>query len=128
MLFQESLTLPPNTTEESKVTTTMYLLSGTITKVHILFPPGCNGLAKLEIYNKSFKLWPTSPDEYFFGDTYPFEWSEDYDINENPYTLTLSGYNIDNVYPHTVTVKIAMLTGSAGWSEYLARLIGKPIG
>lgn len=128
MLYQESLTIPPNTDSNVPVSQDMELLPGTITKIEILFPPGCNGLAHLEIYQKIHKLWPSSPDASFFGDTYPISWNEDYEVNEIPYSLTLLGWNLDNLYPHTVTVRIAMLTGSDGWADYLAKLIGKPIG
>jgi hypothetical protein len=126
MLYQKDIILPPNTTSLTAVYETVALLPGTVTKVSILFPPGCNALARLEIYNKSFKLWPSSPDESFFGDTYPIEWTEDYDINETPYELILKGWNLDELYTHTVTVKFAVLTGNDGWETYFRKLVGIP--
>lgn len=124
MLYQGILTIPANTDKTSPVETNVNVLPGTVNKVYILFPPGCNGLAHIEIYNKNRKVWPTSPDESFYGDTFPFDWEEDYLVDELPYVLTLRGWNLDNLYEHNVVVRFSILTGQEGWLQYFQHLVG----
>lgn len=124
MNYSSELTIPPNTSQLNPVTASVEMLPGTVTRVRLDFPPGCFGLARVEIWHKSFKLWPSSPMSYFAGDTFPIEWPEDYQLVEAPFTLTIKGWNLDNVYPHTVTVRFAVLTGLSGWQRYFAQMFG----
>lgn len=124
MLYTTSLTIPANTSQAAFVSDDILLVPGTITRVFVHFPPGCCGLAHVVIMDKSFQLWPTSPGESLHGDTYPIEWAEDYLIRENPYQLTVRGWNLDNLYDHTVTVMLALLSGSEGWRSLMGKLVG----
>jgi hypothetical protein len=128
MLYEGQLTIPANISKLSPVTHDIVMVPGQVNLIHILFPPGCAGLAGLRIFEKSKQLWPSSPDVWLIGDTAPVVFPEDYMVREEPYTFTLTGYNEDTLYEHTITVYISLLGGTEGWQQQLAKLFGlRPI-
>lgn len=124
MLYTVELTIPPNTELNTYVSNRVHMLPGTITEIDIRFPPGCSGLARVAIFEKEHILWPTPGDVWFYADTFPITFTEDYVIREDPFTLEVRGYNIDNLYEHTVLVMINVLVGEQGWTKYLTNILG----
>lgn len=124
MIYQCSLSIPPNTAQSSPTRNTVIMTKGTITKVEIIFPPGCSGLVHLQILHHESIIFPSSPDESFIGDTFPIMWNEDFTIDENPFTLVVKGWNLDTRYSHSPIVRFEMLSQTNSFQEYLTKLIG----
>lgn len=123
MLYQTELTVPANTLITSPVETSIELIFGTVNQVEIMFPPGSAGLLKVAVFWKQFKLWPSTPERWFYADNYVFKWPEDFRVIEHPFSLRLVGYNEDTVYPHTVILRIAMLSGTNTLTDYLNQIL-----
>lgn len=124
MLYQAHLTIPANTLEIAKVETILKLPQGIINKVEVAFPPGCNALAHVQVYIKEHLVFPSSPDDSFAWDNYTEQWAEDFNLNEAPYELAFRGWNLDENYEHTITLRIAMLSNTNSMAAYLQKLIG----
>lgn len=124
MLYQLEITIPAQTQKANPVLDRLVLPQGVINQVEIAFPPGCAALAYVEIYVKEHKIWPSDPSSAFHWDDYTLRWSEDFRMDEQPFELIVKGWNIDDIYPHTVTVRVSMLSNTSNFEQYLTRLIG----
>jgi hypothetical protein len=124
MLYQQTLSLPPATPKTSPIRETLIMSKGTVTKVEIIFPPGCAGLAHIQILHHESIIFPSSPDESFIGDTFPISWNEDFPVTESPFTFVIQGWNLDTRYAHSPVVRFEMLSNANSLQDYLAKLIG----
>lgn len=124
MLYQLELTIPSQTLQSNPLEGHLILPKGVINQVEVAFPPGCAALAYVEIYVKEHKIWPSDPDSAFHWDNYTLRWNEDFAMEEIPFELVVRGWNRDELYEHTVTVRVAMLSKTSNFEQYLTRLIG----
>lgn len=113
MLFTWDINIPKNRTFAAPVEQDLYLAHGIITWVSILFPPGCAGLAHCTIHHYAKQIFPSVEDQDLSGDTFPIEWNEYYEMYAEPYILKFTGWNLDDTYPHKITVRIAILPRKA---------------
>ena len=124
MQYQCTLLIPALTAQANPARATISLGPGIISKVSIIFPPGCAGLAHIQILHKEHLLFPSSPDENYIGDTFPIEWIEYFPLNEGPYELTVIGWNTDTLYSHSPMVRFEMLSKAKTLGDYFKRLFG----
>lgn len=123
MLYSYSLTIPPNTPQDNPIELEMPLTPGIISGVDIRFPPGCAGLARCVIKYHEGVIFPSSAESYFAADTYPIQWVENLQFNVIPAVLTLVGWNIDNLYEHTITCHIAITEANSSVEALARRLL-----
>ena len=102
-----SVTTPANTTKENAVETVAQVTAGIITHVWIKHPPGCFGLAHLNISDGLNQIYPTNKDEDYHGDEFPMEFDDAYEVAK-PAKLYLLTWNDDTVYDHVVDVRITV--------------------
>ena len=113
MLFTWNITIPKNTTFASPVVRELRLAHGIITWYSILFPPGCAGLAHCTIHHYSKQIVPSVESMDLKGDAFPIEWNDYYEMYAEPYILKFTGWNLDDTYPHTIYIRIAILPRKA---------------
>ena len=113
MLFTWDINIPKNTAFASPVVQDLYVAQGIITWVSVLFPPGCAGLAHATIHHYSKQIVPSVEGMDLSGDTFPIEWNEYYEMYAEPYILKFTGWNLDDTYPHKITIRIAVLPRKA---------------
>jgi hypothetical protein len=123
MLYQGELVVPPNTLITDTVETELKVIRGTVSQVEVMFPPGSAGLLKVAVFYRRFRLWPTSPDMWFYADNYVFKWGEDFRFDSAPFSLRIVGYNEDELYSHSVIVRLAMNIGNVGLTDYLKSIL-----
>lgn len=123
MLYQTELTVAANTPITSLVEADMNLINGVVNQVEVMFPPGSAGLLKVAIFYHEFRLWPSSPETWFYADNYVFNWKEDFRVDESPFSLRVVGYNDDTDYAHTAIVRLAMLSGGLTVERYLQSIL-----
>ena len=109
MFYDYTFAIPANTAEANPERFDCKLTHGVIHKVEVGFPAGCAGLAHLKILQGLHQVWPTNPEGSFNTDNFTISFNEYYELTEPPYILTLSGYNEDDTYPHTIEVRFAIL-------------------
>lgn len=106
--YSQSLTVPPNTPASAPSTVDFSLFPGLITHVWFQFPRGCAGLLHARVLRVENQVWPTNGGGDLASDGFIVDFAEEYDLTDGPFLLTLSAYNLDDTYQHTVTVWIAM--------------------
>lgn len=62
-------------------------------------------------------MWPTNPQGSFNTDGYTIGFNEHLKFTHEPYILTLSGWNLDDTYDHTLEVRIGILPQEVPISE-----------
>ncbi|OGR93598.1 MAG: hypothetical protein A2V88_00435 [Elusimicrobia bacterium RBG_16_66_12] len=133
MLYEIDATAPANTAASAPVEVAARLNKGVITQVGVQIPQGCMGLARAQVWRGGHQLWPTTPGAYFKGDGAVIEWPEDYELTDEPLSLTLRVWNIDDTYNHTLTFRFSTITLQAaeegrGIPTILRRLAGFLLG
>ncbi|MBA7577681.1 hypothetical protein ES708_19534 [subsurface metagenome] len=97
----------------SKKEVPMRLAPGIITWVSVLFPPGCHGMVKCQIFHHEHQIFPSRDVMSLSGDGVPIEWSEYYEMYEAPYDLKARLWGENCTYDHTVSIRIAVLPRKA---------------
>jgi len=114
MLFQRDLLIKVGKTAVDPATSTMVLCEGTITRYSVLFPPGCAGLAHVQIWLGGFQLIPWSRGLWLHGDDHLVTGDTNYPVGPAPRLITVKGYNEDTENPHTVTVMLEVTPAPGG--------------
>lgn len=125
MIFSFDLTLSKSTIYTPVSQFEMKLCAGVIHKIDIVFPSGCMGLVSVGIFNALNKVWPTNSDKYFAANDEIITFREHHIFDVEPYTLYLQGWNDDDTFDHTITVRFGVLPKSviAPWlMSYADRL------
>jgi hypothetical protein len=107
--YDVSFTIPANTAKASPKEDDVKLTHGVIHRVEIGFPSGCRGLAHVQIRHGLHQVWPTNPDGDFRADRYTIPINDYYQLLEEPYILTLVGWNLDDTYDHTLEMRFGIL-------------------
>lgn len=109
MLFEYPLTIPANTAEAAPTEDLVALAPGTISRVEVQFPRGCVGLVHVQVWRSEHQVWPTNVDGSIAGENTNIIWPEAYDLDDEPYDLTLRGWSDDDSFPHKITFRFAVL-------------------
>lgn len=109
MFYVYHATTPANTAKADKIITPMQLAMGGITKVEILFPPGCAGLVYCGIWDALHQLWPTNPDGYFQSAKETISLMAGVAFVTEPFVVYAHTWNLDDTYEHTLTFRFEVL-------------------
>jgi len=109
MFFEYALTIPANTLEAAPEELTAALAPGTVASVGVDFAPGCRGLVHVSMWRSDHQVWPVNLDGDIAADGKVVEWPEDYDLNDEPYDLTLKGWSPNTSFAHTIIFRFALL-------------------
>ncbi len=114
MFYDFAITVSANTAKAAPTTQELKLTHGVIHRVEVEFPAGCAGLVHCGLLQGIHQLWPTNPDGSFASDDYVIAIYEDYELATEPYVVKFVGWNLDDTYDHTVTVRIGVLDSGPG--------------
>jgi len=109
MLFQGTITIPKNTTQAAPTEVILKIALGIIAKIMVRPRPGHASLAHLIILHHEHQIAPSTENMDLHGDNWPIDWEEYYESYQPPYELKLKGWNVDDTYPHTFDVYVAVL-------------------
>jgi len=118
--YDVPLTIPANTPDLTPEDLEVKLTHGVIHRVEVEFPKYCAGLAYLQIYHMGHQVWPTNPGGAFNTDDYIIVIDDYFELLGPPYVLKLRGWNLDDTYSHTITVRFGM------YPAWVARAIYGP--
>lgn len=110
MDFKCDLAIPQNTAKESPISQDLGIVRGKITGIKVFLPWGCAGLAGVSIWYASWQIAPITLNEYLTGNETLHDIDMDYDVLEEPLTLIVKGYNLDDTYEHTPWIRVSMIT------------------
>ncbi len=107
--YEFDVTSPANTLQAAPTEASANLNAGVVTHVGVQIPRGCVGLVHAQIWRADFQVWPTNPDGDFQGDDVVIEWNDEFAIEDEPTSLRLIVWNLDDSFPHTLTFRFALL-------------------
>lgn len=105
MFYDFPITTLKNTTYENRKRTFIHLAKGKIVQVSLLFPSGSVGLLYLRIFRGGFQLYPFNPDGYFQTSGEIINFTDEYEMNNEPYDLVTETWNLDETYDHVLHVR-----------------------
>lgn len=109
MQYDFAITIPANTPADAPQETELQLTAGILHSVWIEFPPGCAGLAHVRIGQPEANFLPSNPDGSFAGDSCVIPIMEYKELISGADLLKAFCWNLDDTYPHTVTIRLGVL-------------------
>lgn len=125
MVYIHNLTIPSKQEEEYPFIEIMSLVKGLIYQIGLLFPPGCAGLAHVMIKDGLHQIWPSKEKTWFSSDAETISFDETYEILHDPAQINIVGYNEDDTWHHTITVRIGIVDKEIYQARYLPHLAYK---
>ncbi len=101
-------TISKGTEEDNPLEFILPMASGVIESIDVEFPAGCCGLAGVKIINEDWQLIPWNNDQWLTGDNRSFILPIHYPVTQPPYRLVIQGYNLDDVYNHTIRIGVML--------------------
>jgi len=109
MIFEVRLTVPAGTAKSAPSRLEITVTRGVITRFGWFWPPGTEQLGHAVIRYQGRQLIPQNPDEDMTDDGLGPVFDTYLPLRSRPYRLTLEAWNDDDTYPHTVTVRFALV-------------------
>ena len=118
------LKIPKNTLKDLPIEHPLKIDEGVITRVSVLIPAGHHALAGMRILYGIRHFFPAGEDQWLSGEDESVIADEFWDLPEQPCTLRVQGFNIDDTYDHTFYIRITALPREAALAHrlYLRRL------
>lgn len=108
MFYSFDLTIPANTLEAAAVTLRARMVPGTLHHVAVQFPPGCRGLVQTRAFHAAHQLFPSNQDAVLASDAFTVEWTEEWELAQRPFFLTLEGFSPGTSFAHVITWRFAV--------------------
>lgn len=121
MFYAWNFKLLADKTEATRTKHELYMEKGTITRFEVVFPKGCANLVYVHINDALHQVYPKDPDHKFIGDGVVIAGSDEYEIKEEPFTMQFYGWNTDDIYDHTITVRMQIVPAK----EILHKVVGE---
>lgn len=129
MIYSQVLTMDPLTQLPTTETVELAVAPGVVKQVFLTFPAGLGGLVGVRVRRSNRVLWPTNPDAWFIADNFTFGFVENLELDDEPLSLILEGYNNDCIKPHSVYFHFAIVRERADLlSELLSTRPALPVG
>lgn len=119
MIYQAAITESANTAQADATRTVIPVTRGLIWSIEVQFPPGCSGLAHLQLFDGKYQLFPASNGQSLAADGAILSYDDLYYKGAAPFVLVAKTWNLDDTYPHTMTVRVGMASNPAFMSRYL---------
>lgn len=108
-LYAKKLIVPANTIEDNPVSTDFIIKEELITKMEVVFPPGCYHLVGIKIFYGIKRLWPEDIETYLYGDNEVISWQEFQRLPSTYSLLTVYGISPDTHYDHAILIRMFTL-------------------
>jgi len=119
MIYQSTIATTKGGSAGSKEVTVLTVTQGLIWLIEVEFPPGCCGLAHLQIFDGSYQVVPATPGESLHGDAVTLSLDDLYMKDAAPWELVVKTWNTDDTYDHQLTVRVGQAQSEAEMSRYM---------
>lgn len=119
MIIQKTHIYPALGSITNPVKNVIRLGIGVLYKFEIYFPPGSCGLTSIRLLYNTRQIYPMPIDEYFRGERNTISFEDTFISDTPPYELIIEGYNVDEVYDHTVIVRLGFESDPAFIVRYI---------
>lgn len=119
MIYSHKITIAASKPASDPQHDVLKVTKGFVYKVEVHFPPGCAGLAHIAIFDGGFQCWPSTTGDSFNTDGYCISFDDSYLKLVAPYQFDIYGYNEDDTWPHTIQVRIGMVSSDLFIARFL---------
>jgi len=110
MIYTKTITEPNGGSAINPSQYRMPVTEGLIYQFELYFPPGSSGLLYVCVEDGAHRIWPSEPDEWFFGDNTLISFPDKYFISTSPTELFIYAYNLDEAYDHKFQVRVGQVS------------------
>jgi len=125
MIYTATITAEKGGSESQAVKTVLPVTSGLLWLLEVDFPPGCCGLAHFCLFDGLYQVVPATPGESFHGDAVTLHFDDLYYKQAAPFEFLIETWNEDEVWDHTLQVRVGMAASEAEMSRYIPALAFK---
>ena len=108
MRYSLELSVPVGTAVGAPATAELTLTPGLIEHVCLYFPPGSGGYLRVQLWLNGYQLVPWERGEWLRGDDLLIPDYGRYEVDEEPYLLTVKAYSTATLYTHVVLVGVEL--------------------
>ena len=95
------------------------LTVGLIYQFELYFPPGSSGLLHVRVADGGAPLWPSEPEQWFFGDNTLIGFPDRYFLSSPDSVLQVWYYNEDDTYDHMFQIRIGQVSADVFIASFL---------
>lgn len=119
MIYTANITTLKDTEKTALKKTTIHVTKGLVYKIEFFFPTGSSGLMGVAVFDGLFQVWPSSVGEFFIGEGQVISFDDLYLKETEPFQFQAYTYNEDDTYPHTVSVRIGLVSKEVFQGRFL---------
>jgi len=108
-VYVEVLKIPANTPENSPVEKKIEIEPGIVHRWEVLFPAGCHCLARFAILDGESHVFPVGKGNWLRGEDETIAFEDRWRTPDRPTELRLLGWNEDQLYDHTLFIRVGVL-------------------
>jgi len=110
VIYNANIATPANRAKTNLKRTVLNVTRGLVYRVEFSFPSGPAGLMGVAVFDGLFQLWPSTVGEFFASDGETIAFDDMYLKEAAPYQFDIYTYNTDDTYPHSVAVRIGLVS------------------
>ncbi len=122
MIYSATIERDEGGSKQSPIKTALKVTNGLVYRVEVSFPPGSAGLMGVAIFDGSYQVWPSTIGEWFTGDGLNIGFEDVYLKPAAPFQFDIYAYNEDTKHPHTVVVRVGMVSKDIFMARFLPHL------
>ncbi len=122
MIYAFDILTPKAGEDGNPKRTPLKVSRGLVYQVEVEFPPGPLGLCHVSIFDGGYQIWPSNPDCDFHGDNGYITFPDTYLKLTEPYEFTALTWNEDDTWPHTVYIRLGMVSDEVFMARFLPSL------
>ena len=119
MIYTSLITTTAKGSKQTATRTVMKITKGLIWLMEVDFPPGCVGLAHVQLYDGKYQLLPASPDKDLSGDGQLLRYDDLYLKEAAPFELNILTWNTDELWDHTIQIRVGVASTRLFMARYL---------
>jgi len=108
MRYYAELVVEVGTTIDDPEVAEVKLTPGLIEHVSLYFPPGSGGYLNIQIWLNGYQLVPWERGQWLRGDDLLIPDYGRYEVDEEPYLLTIKGYSTATLYTHAAMISVEL--------------------
>jgi len=108
MRYYVELVVPVGTTIDAPEVAEVKLTPGVIEHLSLYFPAGSAGNLYVQLWLNAYQLVPWERGQWLRGDDLLIPDYGRYEVDEEPYLLTVKGYSTAPNYPHSALVSVEL--------------------
>ena len=109
MLYVAEILFINGKDSDNQTRTNLKCAKGVIHKVEIVFPQGCANLVNVQLYLNEHPILPSTQGQKLKGNDETIIIPEFIELENSNNIITIRGWNEDDIYDHTVLVRIYVL-------------------